>query len=414
MIRSLIQKLAVRTRKILMPVLLMASTVFVAPAGPRQVTISTSDQTATAFPQLFSDFQKASRVETNSNGHLFPDIYTYVSQPSDEVDKEVRPLWENLQILKTQETVIGQALAEFAMGENIFYAYDENKDGPFGYWRKSEGMIYINKTLPKNYQALVQAHETLHSKQFRNGLEISSNTASIYTIQLARLSSEAAGMTVSYLLAIELAEKGLVLPWQEMLARGLAFSNHTRQVRAAWDSLRASNMPYLQALTETGKFSFCEQLKMQWWLDGYNHLYLVDYLEKTIKGEMEPISNKMFSLADFCKVGEVSPEFNFTAGFTSIPSMQSLFGSNMSMVHAFECAELYRIGETSGMHSALYKEARAQAIKNGNPYIGLDMEEAFNTYCDDQVESIIAVLDQMKKNRDSKPGPKQQKIRKSI
>lgn len=340
------------------------------------------------------------------NAEDSPKFYTFTKQLHDQVDSSFITLWQNMQTLKTSQTIIGPALAKFSEEADLRYCY-ARMPSLLGFWHGTQGVVYVENftyRLSPELQLIVQAHETLHALQQYNNLGMAPVNRTIYEFQLMQLSKEAAGWVSEYLVALELRERGMDEYW-----KCVASFDKTRaaEILTTWDNLRAAGVPYAAALEQTGKVAFYKQFERKEWLEKYNDGFLLNYLRAIDAGLLEPISGQKIGLNEISKMGYISPEFNFTAGIDSLPSLgMGIFGGNARMAYAFDCAELWRIKMTEGMESATYKDlyARMKELDN-NPYVELDMRAVLDVCGNNKLYPLAAMEKIIKKA--SKVAPQQ-------
>ncbi len=78
-------------------------------------------------------------------------VYTTVDQDSLQVPPDLIPLWQNMQVMKNSNTVIGPALARLSSEENIWFCHAEHSSSD-NQWSPE---TYL-KTLPKKTAAAIR------------------------------------------------------------------------------------------------------------------------------------------------------------------------------------------------------------------------------------------------------------------
>jgi len=332
-------------------------------------------------------------------GKKFPIVYTATSQKEEDVDPAVKDLWQNMQLLKGSETLLGPSLADFSARAKILYAY-EWKPKVYGSWRSKDGIVRISNAdeLPQDLELIVQVHETIHGVQRSTGVIRGNLLMPTRDCQASLLSYEAAAMTGSYIIALELRLDGNFGPWRELEK---ITPKRCKKILTVWDKACKDSTSYQDALEKTAAAIFYQQFNEQWWLDGYNGKILRTYMGLLAKEKIKKASDDTWTLDDLRMTGYVSSEFNFTAGLDSIPSAETMFGENERMRRAFEYIELQRIGAVRGRTSDAYN-VRYQKLKAaGNPYIDLDAKKVHESYqhCR-QLISMVEVMDLMADGED--------------
>lgn len=332
----------------------------------------------------------------------FPDAYTAASEPIDSVDTRVKDLWLNLQKLKNSGTIIGSRIADFSVRAKIIYAYS-NRSDTYGTWSVKEGIVRVgaNVNFSDDFKLLVQVHETMHGIQQSTEGSRRDLTMSARDYQTSVLTYEAAAMTGTYLVALEmlLLENSDPGPWTEMEK---LYPDACEEILDAWDDIQEQRLSRAQSLDKLGKFIFNRQLSTeQQWIDGYNAATLKYYLKALYDNKTKPnVPSKTYTKDDARRTGYISPEFNFTAGIGLKTAFERPCGNNTSMEQALDFIEMKRLAYVYGHNSKVYKTFRETLKKNNNPFMNLSLKEVWDCYLHlKEIMPLVQVMEELASGR---------------
>jgi hypothetical protein len=282
-------------------------------------------------------------------------------------------LWNNIQRIKSSQTVIGQLLYKHAVDYNVFFNEESVYETATGTWSTYNNMVSVrphdHEGYDHHYAVGTVAHELLHSVQDKRGIIEFSNHWALDEYQMQVMSYEAAAFVTARLTAFELQINDYdSAPW-----KSIAHSQVAKTIEATYMEHIQTDKTHLESLEYAGAAAWETLFKNDSWLDTYNKWVLKLYLEKLQGGVLTVDRNQDFTLAEARQDGYISPLFNTTARIDALPQRSDLFGKNESMRQLFDFIELNFLGQKQGEQSAAYTNLKDKLEAHDNPFLGREI-----------------------------------------
>jgi hypothetical protein len=299
-----------------------------------------------------------------------------VDYTKSQISKPLSPLWNNIQALKRQKTLIGQLALEHAKQEDLFICYSELEDGVGGLWSNDdEGVIKVSSASSDSvdYQLLVKVHEIVHSMQSDKGLLSLKYSWSLPDWQMAIMSYEASAKVADHLLAYELKLNGYEGPWDTIKDEQISIT-----IDKEYQKQKRQGASYKTALELAGSEAWKSLFEQQSWLDFYNKRVLKSYFGYLAKGKTQGLGDQGYTVDIARRTGELSAEFNFTRNIIDLPGFSTRFGNNHEIKQAFEYLNLERMAMVLGRDHKNYLTELERLENNNNKFLGVDISVADN------------------------------------
>lgn len=305
-------------------------------------------------------------------------------------------LWYYTKKIGASRTLMGPALTQMAEAADLYYCFKELPPNQVGEFCNSDGIVKLAdhaRDRPAESNILTSVHEMIHAMQGINGLLAEDRTWTIGQLQMSTLSYEAAAEAGEAVIALEFKISGDNSLWDSIMTNNAALGQKTL---GAYETAIEKGAKHYQAITAAGAAAFNEQISQQWWLDFYNNRILARYAYLLDGGFQKAPSNHVYTVGTARNTGYITPDFNFTAEVQKFPPYAKRFGNNREMHQAFDYAYLEHLRLTLGEKDAIYLKTLAQLKKEKNPYLGIDIKEAYKRWDEDETNtSFLVILDIM-------------------
>ena len=294
-----------------------------------------------------------------------------------QTPQAVRPMWEQLNRLRTLSPNIGPAMIDHAARANIVMCYGHLSPNLLGQWQPDNGIIVMAHSRRDNIAGNTRtiAHELLHLMQNAGGIGGFTDRYNIEDLQTSSLAREAAASTISILIAMEFKLYGDDSLWSFGGEQG--FADRMLQI---YTQTRAGGASHTESLEAAGLEGYHLMFSRQWWLDTYNNSVTSNMLERTASGWFKAPGTTRYPIEHIQRAGRVSDTFNFTRGLTEAPTDQMRFGSNNDMRALFAYLHLQQLRKNLGENHESVTAQRNLMRENKNPYIDVNFDELVSHY----------------------------------
>lgn len=277
-------------------------------------------------------------------------------------------------------TLFGAPLAGHAHALGVHYCdLEQLPPGIGGQFLPVLRAIVLPKTAANDLSLpLTLGHEVMHAAQHRNGeLNYARNWDTSSRISRT-LATEAAALTMEFMIAYEAKEAGNPKLWDYLQNR---FDNayadkriYTALPEAHKAALARGEAPDA-ALKLAAKEVFHLVLENREWRRFYLDFELRNYLADVTSGllDRENVHPLQYGQERIDRVGLIGAAPSFTQG-ARLPDIRDILASEPKIKWAFEVVELGRFERMLGASDPAVAELRAKAVLGGNPYVGLSLD----------------------------------------
>jgi hypothetical protein len=231
-------------------------------------------------------------------------------------------------------------------------------------------------------RALQIAHELTHAAQDQNGLLNYQINWDIESRVLRNTAVEAAAMTMEFLAAYDAKLGGDDSLWKGLQKnRSFAYGDPKmyRLIDETYKAGIAAGKTPQESLRAAGLAGWQEIYQSADWRRFYLNTELMNYMadiDKNLFAHAAQVYGGKFTQEMLDKAGKVGTLPSFTQG-AAVPGINDLLAGDAKMLWAYQAADIARYAQMKGAQSAEVQVRRAQAVKDGNPYLDLDMREMY-------------------------------------